>query len=264
MTSRGAKVPAGSNGNMRRMGEDADSPRQSGGKRVGVVVRSRKSIHLLRKVFHALAGILMAGAYEYIFTTQKEAAFFFACFFAFVASGEILRLYFLDSAISKLVFRVMSILARNYELKQASGMVFFVAGVLSVIILFPKKIAILSILFLSFGDPCASACGIKLGYLGPKFSNGKSLVGTAGGFLACAITTFVYLSLSGVGVGGWQTLTLVSVLGGVAGAIPETLCGRVHNGEGGPIDVDDNLAVPIGSGLVLYVLLYVLGLDSVM
>ena len=76
MTSRGAKVPAGSNGNMRRMGEDADSPRQSGGKRVGVVVRSRKSIHLLRKVFHALAGILMAGAYEYIFTTQKEAAFF--------------------------------------------------------------------------------------------------------------------------------------------------------------------------------------------
>ena len=59
-------------------------------------------------------------------------------------------------------------------------------------------------------------------------------------------------------------MTLVSVLGGVAGAIPETLCGRVHNGEGGPIDVDDNLAVPIGSGLVLYVLLYVLGLDSVM
>jgi dolichol kinase len=36
-----------------------------------------------------------------------------------------------------------------------------------------------------------------------------------------------------------------------AAAIPETLCGRVANGKGGPIDVDDNLAVPIGAGLLL-------------
>ena len=53
---------------------------------------------------------------------------------------------------------------------QASGMVFFVAGVLSVIVMFPKRVAVLAMLYLSFGDPFASAVGIRLGYLGPKFS----------------------------------------------------------------------------------------------
>ena len=51
-------------------------------------------------------------------------------------------------------------------------MVFFVAGVLSVIVMFPKRIAVLAMLFLSFGDPLASAVGMTLGNLGPKFSNG--------------------------------------------------------------------------------------------
>lgn len=41
----------------------------------------------------------------------------------------------------------------------------------------------------------------------------------------------------------------------LAAAIPETLCGRITNGKGGPIDVDDNLAVPIGAGLLLTVFL---------
>jgi hypothetical protein len=157
----------------KRMGEDADSQSKAVGSKE--VIKSRKSIHLLRKIFHALAGILMAGSYQWIFATEKEATFFYACFFAFLASGEMLRLYFLDTAAAKLVFRCMSILARNYELKQASGMVFFVAGVLSVIVLFPKRVAVLAILFLSFGDPFASAIGIKLGYLGPKFRNGPYL-----------------------------------------------------------------------------------------
>lgn len=40
-----------------------------------------------------------------------------------------------------------------------------------------------------------------------------------------------------------------------AAAIPETLCGRITNGKGGPVDVDDNLAVPVGSGLLLRLLL---------
>mmetsp|Transcript_63370 Transcript_63370/g.92866 ORF Transcript_63370/g.92866 Transcript_63370/m.92866 type:complete len:258 (-) Transcript_63370:790-1563(-) len=240
-----------------KMGE-VDTSKTSGSQ---AKIKSRKSLHVLRKVFHALAGILMAASYEWIFTTQKDAIFFYAIFFALVASCEIMRLYFLDSWISKFVFRFMSILARNYELKQATGMVFFLAGVLSVIVLFPKKVAILAILFLSFGDPLASACGIKLGYLGPKFSNGKSLMGTFGGFLGCAITTFFYYRAE-IGFNG--VLLLVSLLGGFAGAIPETLCGRVHNGEGGPIDIDDNLALPIGSGLIFYLLLHVFGLQSLM
>ena len=35
----------------------------------------------------------------------------------------------------------------------------------------------------------------------------------------------------------------------------EVLCGRKIEGVGGPIDVDDNLAVPIGSGCMFYAVL---------
>lgn len=173
--SKAQKVAGREGRQEQKVSDDVDSQGKSDGSKIlvkGPKGASRKSIHLLRKIFHALAGVLMAGSYEWIFTTQKEATFFYACFFTFIASGEMMRLYFLDTALAKFVFRVMSILARNYELKQASGMVFFVAGVLSVIVMFPKRVAILAILFLSFGDPCASACGIKLGYIGPKFRNG--------------------------------------------------------------------------------------------
>ncbi|EKX49488.1 hypothetical protein GUITHDRAFT_151562 [Guillardia theta CCMP2712] len=147
----------------------------------------------------------------------------------------------------------MSLLARNYEATRLSGMVFFVAGVLACITLFPRNVAILSILYLSFGDPFASTCGIRYGYLGPKFSNGKSLVGSLGGLFACAFTTTVYYLYHGFPFNG--SLLLVSLLGGIAGAIPETFCGRIHEGTGGPIDLDDNIAVPVGSGFIFFLFL---------
>lgn len=40
-------------------------------------------------------------------------------------------------------------------------MLFFLTGVIFCIFFYPKNVAILAILFLSVGDPCASACGIR-------------------------------------------------------------------------------------------------------
>lgn len=59
--------------------------------------------------------------------------------------------------------------------------------------------------------------GIKYGKLGPRFSNGKSLIGSVGGFAICAVTTGLYFAPSlQVSV----TLGLVSLLGGIAGRRP--------------------------------------------
>ena len=38
----------------------------------------------------------------------------------------------------------------------------------------------------------------------------------------------------------------------------EVLCSRKLDGQGGPIDIDDNLAVPIGSGAMFYATLSIL------
>jgi hypothetical protein len=77
-----------------------------------------------------------------------------------------------------------------------------------------------------------------------RFSNGKSLVGFVGGFFACMACTAAYFWRSH---GPSLEMVGVSLVGGAAGATTELLCGRVllSDGErkGGPIDIDDNLAV---------------------
>lgn len=85
-----------------------------------------------------------------------------------------------------------------------------------------------------------------------RFSNGKSLVGFMGGFIACAACTACYFWRSH---GPSLEMFAVSMLGGAAGATTELLCGRVllSDGErkGGPIDIDDNLAVIVTTSPLL-------------
>lgn len=218
----------------------------------GIDGKSRTQLHLIRKFFHALTGIGFAALYEY-FLTQQQTLIFYGGLFLVLAAGETLRMRF-PNTINRLALRVTQSLLRSYEKDHASGMVFFVAGMLFCVGFLPKNVAILSILYLSIGDPVASACGIKYGYMGPKFSNGKSLIGYMGGLIACTLITYLYFlrtfrpSLS---------LIAVSLVGGFAGATMEVLCSRKigPEGLGGPIDVDDNLAVPIGSGCIFYAVL---------
>jgi diacylglycerol kinase (CTP) len=240
----------------------------------GIDGKSRTQLHLIRKFFHALTGIGFAALYEY-FLTQQQTLIFYGGLFLVLAAGETLRMRF-PNTINRLALRVTQSLLRSYEKDHASGMVFFVAGMLFCVGFLPKNVAILSILYLSIGDPVASACGIKYGYMGPKFSNGKSLIGYMGGLIACTLITYLYflrtfrpsLSLIAVSlVGGFagmkyyepdmafgrmSHLTLES-----SGATMEVLCSRKigPEGLGGPIDVDDNLAVPIGSGCIFYAVL---------
>jgi len=213
--------------------------------------KSRKELHLVRKIFHALAGILMAGVYNFLLT-REQTLWIFGTIFALLGLGEWIRLTFPNHLISRIAMVVMQALARTYEMKHASGMIYFVTGVLICCGCFPKKVAVLSIMYLAIGDPCASTFGISWGYLGPKFSNGKSLIGFLGGVLSCAITTFLFYYPD---TGPTLNLFLVSLLGGLSGGITELLCGRVVEGSGGPIDIDDNLAVPVGSGLLFYLAL---------
>mmetsp|Transcript_11151 Transcript_11151/g.17530 ORF Transcript_11151/g.17530 Transcript_11151/m.17530 type:complete len:273 (+) Transcript_11151:241-1059(+) len=215
------------------------------------ITRTRKSLHLLRKVFHALAGVAFVSLYE-LFLTREQTMLVFGVIFVLLGSVEIIRVRYPKSWVAKLALRIMGMFARNYEKTHASGMIFFVMGFLIVVGIFPKKIAVLSTLFLSIGDPCASAAGISYGYLGPRFSNGKSLVGVLGGTVACAITAYLYYVRD---MGHSSSLLLVSIIGGLAGSVTEALCGRKIDGSGGPIDVDDNLAVPVGSGLMYYLCL---------
>ena len=174
--------------------------------------KSRTQLHLIRKLFHALTGMGFAALYEY-FLTQQQALIVYGGLFVVLAAGESLRMRF-PNTINRLALRVTQSLLRSYEKDHASGMVFFVAGMLFCVGFLPKNVAILSILYLSIGDPVASACGIKYGALGPKFSNGKSLVGYIGGLAACTLITYLYFIRS---CRPSLSLLAVSLVGGFAG-----------------------------------------------
>lgn len=138
--------------------------------------------------------------------------------------------------VNTVAVRVMGPVMRDTEVNQLTGIPFYMASCLFAFLIFPRHIAVLSILYLAFGDPSSSFFGVLYGR--NKIFPNKSLQGTLGGFFVCALVTVIYLS--------WQEfprdqILLLAMLGGFAGAVAELL----------PLNVDDNFAIPVISGFLM-------------
>ena len=142
--------------------------------------------------------------------------------------------------------KVMGPIMRKNEIDKMSGTPFYVGSVLLAIIIFPKPIAILSILFLAIGDPMSSIFGITWGHKSYRFSNGKSLIGTAAGMGICSVITFLYLTLTGVSI---LPSLCIALAGGFAGGGAEMI----------PLEIDDNFSIPLVSGMALWISFVIFG-----
>lgn len=110
-----------------------------------------------------------------------------------------------------------------------SGAAYILTTVCATVALFDKPIAIAAIAFIIVGDTLAALIGRKFGRR--RFFGGKSLEGSA----ACLAGTLVVAFLT-----PGLDLT-VAVIGAVVAAVVEAL----------PFGIDDNVTVPILSGLVM-------------
>lgn len=137
---------------------------------------------------------------------------------------------------------------RTNEIDNVSGTPWYIASVAIVIVVFPKDIALLTMLFLACGDPLSSIVGILYGSYGPRFKDGKSLIGTLGGVLACVFIGLFFFRSHSHETAKWL---LLSVGSGIAGGAAELL----------PLDVDDNFSIPLVSGLVTWGLAIILGVS---
>lgn len=133
----------------------------------------------------------------------------------------------------------MKPIMRESEKNSVSGMPFYALGVSLSLFFFPERIAILSVLFLIFADPIASFCGILYGR--DKILPNKSLQGTIAAFSVCYIVTLVYGLIH---ASPSMNLLIFSILAGIIGAVSE-LCSQF---------VDDNLCIPVISGLGLFLI----------
>lgn len=206
-------------------------------------LKLRNDLHLARKFWHCGMGVTMALVYG-LGLSKPAAVTILLIVFIFATAVEYIRLKV--PKLNKIAIKAMGPIMRSHEVTKISGTPFYIGSVLLSVIIFPKLIAILSILYLAFGDPISSIFGILWGDLGPRFSNGKSLIGTAAGMGVCCVITFVTMLLNDIPAG---PASLIALAGGLAGGGAEMI----------PLEIDDNFSIPIVSGLALWVTFLIFG-----
>lgn len=226
---------------MKRTAEAKMAPFFGG---VPVRLHFRHDLHLVRKTWHMVMGLIIVYCYL-AGTSRSTAVMILGSVLGFDLLMESTRLR--SSAFNEKMMRFWGPFMRAHEVHQMSTIPHYLSSTILAIGIFPKPVAVLSILYLACGDPIASFFGILYGHKGPKFKCGKSLIGTSAGVTVCALLTFFYLK--GLSVSNGPLIAL-SVVGGLAGGMAELL----------PFDVDDNFTIPVISGFVMWLAFMIAGI----
>ena len=188
----------------------------------------------LRKLLH-LSNLVIPFTYLFYFDSKVEALIILLPITSFAFLIEYLRI---NSISVKNIFdKYLFSMLRNHEKsgKYTGATWVFISSTLSIGI-FPKDIAIISLIYMSIGDTAAGLIGRKFGRI--KIYN-KTLEGALAGFIVCLIVgLMIDLNLS----------KTVVAIGALSAAIIEFM----------PISIDDNLRIPLFSGTVMYVMSIVL------
>lgn len=200
------------------------------------VLPVRTELHLFRKMWHATMGLVIVALYLGGMP-HSLALTILGGLFVFSITMELRRLH--NPTLNERCIRFFGPIIRSNEINRISGMPYFIASAIIAVAIFPRDVAVLSMLFLALGDPVASLVGILCRKRSVKILPGKSLHGTAAGFAVCAAASWFYLRSEGM---AGLDLIRMTLLGGFAGAVSELL----------PLELDDNFTIPVVSGFILW------------
>ncbi|CAM9269810.1 unnamed protein product [Discosporangium mesarthrocarpum] len=198
-------------------------------------------LHWRRRLQHAACGLAVTASYQWLVTESNNVVtvIVISCSGLVVLHG--LRSH--HKAVNDAYIRLMAPLLRPHEVHGLPGAFWFLLGAAVAVALFPKPVALQSILHLSLGDPAASLVGISLGSSSRVLARGKSIAGLMAAFVACTLASLsLFLSLLGPGQRG--PVIILAGMGGVSGALGEAL----------PLGMDDNFSMPVVSGLLFLML----------
>lgn len=202
-----------------------------------IILKQRDDIHLARKIWHISTGLIGLLIFNFFNLDQRNVGIGLMIVSLVGFIFELLRLQ--SAALNEIVLKTMGKVMRKSEASKVSGLPFYALGVGISFFLFERDIAFLSVLFLVFSDPVSSLVGIIFGT--QKLVEGKSLQGSVAGLITCYLITLNYGLAQGI---EGEDLFIFSVLSGIIGMISE-LSSRY---------IDDNLAIPVFSGLGLSLL----------
>lgn len=200
----------------------------------------RSDLHILRKLWHTSAGSI--ALYFYYTTNASKQDWAFVALIIGIAGliADFARMK--NQALNTFVINLLAPIMRQSEKDGLSGLPFYALGSAFSLYLFEEKLAILSIFFLVFADPISSLFGILLGK--DKILPNKSIQGSMAGFFTCYIITMIFLREYNATNGD---VLLYCIIAGVIGSVSELLSA---------FNIDDNLTIPVVSGLGLTILNY--------
>jgi len=138
---------------------------------------------------------------------------------------DILRLS--DRRLKHFFLMLFRALIRRHEAEEPLGLTYFMFAALICELAFDTDIAVAALAFLVIGDMAAAVVGKRFGRI--RFGD-KSLEGSLACFLACVVVAQPL-------IGSWWVILAGSAAAAVAEAVP--------------LPLDDNIRVPVFSGLVM-------------
>ncbi len=196
-------------------------------------LRARNDIHLPRRIWH-FAGVMFIFFLYYVVPPQR-AAWVALGLSAVIIGIDVGRLYF--QRLNQAMIWSFRPFMRESEKHRLASLSFMMAGVTLVILLFPKPVASLAILFLAVADPVASYFGIRYGK--DKLIGSKSLQGSFAAFVTCFLLSLLYFCVMDL---MRERLFIVCLLSGLIGAVSELM----------PVGkLDDNFVFPVMSAVLL-------------
>ncbi|XXG97878.1 hypothetical protein Hte_004192 [Hypoxylon texense] len=138
-----------------------------------------------RKALHVSIGFLVYWLYVSGTQTSSVTPFLMG-FLIPIASTDYLRHKY--ASLNRFYVRCLGALMRESEYAGWNGVVFYLLGAWTVLYFFPKDVAVVSVMLLSWCDTAASTFGRLYGRYTPRIRRGKSLAGSFAAFLVGVAT----------------------------------------------------------------------------
>lgn len=188
-------------------------------------------MNVARKIWHSL-GIIIPVVYWSGWLDRAPLLWIVGITLIVLAVVEALR--FTLRPVQRAFTFVFGLLLRDEEIKGPHSSLYFLSGIFVCVLLFPKELACVALVYLAVGDTAAEVVGRRFGRV--KLLGPKTLEGTAACFVSSAVVGLFLLP--------WP-IALV-------GAAAATLFELVGTGN------VDNATIPVGAAAAMYGMTYLL------
>jgi diacylglycerol kinase (CTP) len=234
-----------------------------------------------RKALHVSIGFFVVWLYLSGTQTRAVCPYLMAALVP-IAAVDVLRHHY--APFNRFYVRVLGALMRESEFAGYNGVIFYLLGAWAVLYCFPKDVGVMGTLLLSWCDTAASTFGRLYGRYTPRIRRGKSLAGSLAAFVVGVGTSvffwgwlaptkgpfvgdenFMFTGVLGLPrvlaeAVGWEPAK-ATISGGLALGVMSVWSGLVA-ATSEAMDVfgwDDNLTIPVLSGLGIWGFLKVFG-----